>query len=148
MCGSFLHPLTCGFVQGVAWQISGQVDADENLKFKENETRKDYLVRLLRDRYNRFSMTVYFNVTRRIFQLTSSIPRQFFHHFVRNLADGIIGKLQSTNSTPPHSTLKLGINSPQRYKLNTHFKIASNVSLNIMTRKFYFLSNARDLPVQ
>ena len=55
MCGSFLHPLTCGFARGVAWQISAQVDADENLKFKENETRKDYLVRLLRERYNRFS---------------------------------------------------------------------------------------------
>ena len=55
MCGSFLHPLTCGFAREVAWQISAQVDADENIKFKENETRKDYLVRLQRERYNRFS---------------------------------------------------------------------------------------------
>ena len=56
MCGSFFHPLTCGFARGVAWQVSAQVDADENLKCEENETRKNYLVRLLRERYDRFTV--------------------------------------------------------------------------------------------
>ena len=56
MCVSFFHPLTCGFARGVAWQVSAQVDADENLKCEENETRKNYLVRLLRERYDRFTV--------------------------------------------------------------------------------------------
>jgi hypothetical protein len=56
MCGTFLHPLTCGFARGIAWQVAAQVDADRNLKCQDNETRKHYLMRLLREKYDRFSV--------------------------------------------------------------------------------------------
>jgi hypothetical protein len=36
--------------------VSAQIDADENLKCEENETQKNYLVRLLRERYDRFTV--------------------------------------------------------------------------------------------
>ena len=55
MCGSFLHPLTCGFARGVAWQISAQVDTDENLKFKENETRKDYIPSMINTMFEKIT---------------------------------------------------------------------------------------------
>ena len=35
--------------------MSGQVDADKDIKCADNETRKNYLVRLLREKYDRFS---------------------------------------------------------------------------------------------
>ena len=57
MSGTFIHPLACGFARGITWQITAQVDADENLKCKENETRKVYQARLMRERYDRFSNT-------------------------------------------------------------------------------------------
>ncbi len=55
MSGTFLHPLTCGFARGIAWQIAVQVDADENIKCEDNESRKDFQARLMRERYDRFS---------------------------------------------------------------------------------------------
>ncbi len=41
----------------------------------------------------------YSNVARRIFQLTSNVFRQFFHHFAKNSVDGIIGRSQSVINT-------------------------------------------------
>ena len=55
MSGTFLHPLTCGFARGIAWQIAVQVDANENIKCEDNESRKDFQARLMRERYDRFS---------------------------------------------------------------------------------------------
>ena len=57
MSGTFIHPLACGFAGGIAWQITAQVDADENLKYNENETQKVYQARLIPERYDRFSNT-------------------------------------------------------------------------------------------
>ena len=60
MSGTFIHPLTCGFARGIAWQIAAQVDADENQKCEEkldNETRNVYQARLMREMYDRFSNT-------------------------------------------------------------------------------------------
>jgi hypothetical protein len=44
------------------------------------------------------------NVTRRILPLTASAFSQFFHHFARNLVDGIIGGTQSAVNTRRCST--------------------------------------------
>jgi hypothetical protein len=55
MCGTFLHPLTCGFARGVAWQIAVQVDTDENIKCEDDKSRKDFQARLMRERYDRLS---------------------------------------------------------------------------------------------
>ena len=52
---TFLHPLTCGFARGIAWQIVAQVDEDKKIKLEENETWKDFQNRLMRERYNRFT---------------------------------------------------------------------------------------------
>ena len=67
MSGTFIHPLACGFARGIAWQITAQVDADENLKCKENEARKVYQARLMRER-DRIASQAHFNAARRIFR--------------------------------------------------------------------------------
>ncbi len=41
--------------RGIAWQIAVQVDADKNIKCEDNELRKDFQARLMRERYDRFS---------------------------------------------------------------------------------------------
>ncbi len=57
MSGTFIHPLMCGFARGIAWQIAAQVDADENQKCEDNETRNVYQARLMREMYDHFSNT-------------------------------------------------------------------------------------------
>ena len=63
---SFIHPATCGFARGVAWQLSKQLD--EEWKFGDSEDRLQ-----LRGtcpttiRYNRFKAVS--KVVRKIFPL-------------------------------------------------------------------------------
>ena len=51
---SFIHPVTCGFARGVAWQISKQLD--EEWKFGDSEDRLQLKGTCpITIRYNRFN---------------------------------------------------------------------------------------------
>ena len=102
-------------------------------------------MRLLQERYNRFSGVVQrykenFPVDFKHFQAIFSPLREKFSRWNYR-------KIAERNQYTATFNIEAW-NKPPQMQVNMHFKIASNVSLNIVTCKFYFLSNARDLPVQ
>ena len=88
----FLHPLTCSFARGIAWQIVAQVDEDKKIKCEENETWKDFQNRLMRKRYNRSTSKMEnFPIDYKWFEaIFPAFQEKFSRWNHRNIAEGNI----------------------------------------------------------
>jgi hypothetical protein len=139
MVFSFIHPATCGFTRGIAWEISKEID--EEWKFGDSDTRS-------KAKQQPCQITVRFNRFNAVFECCKenfAIDLKGFRKILPDLRKKFSGwdrrKIHERNHTRQLSTSRAGRLYPWHSKGSIRLQIVKHVHVVMSLFKLYFLSN-------